>query len=728
MMWQRMMPMGLVICLVVMSTGGGCFAGQKVAVTGIDGDPLIAFAVEDIKQALQQFDFTLVDTHEDLRISFSAYELGMGPQSFRIQKQGNRVISIIYGDSLGAMYGGLDVAEMITLGGGLQAVQEKARKPYVLRRGLKFNIPFDGRTPSYDDTGTAAQENIAVMWDFEFWRNFLDTMARNRYNVLSLWTTHPYPGMVELPQYPEVNFDNVGRVTQPITPQTDNHWQHLDLFDPANTKIIKEISLQDKIKYWTRVFNYAEDRGIEIYMFHWNIFLWNAVGKYGITYDQDNPETIKYLRYVIHEFLKTYPQIDGIGVSAGEHVDRNKHWNIGIEDWLYRTYGLGVLDTLKEDPHRKLRFIFRHLWSDLTKSAAAFAGYDVPFNTSHKYARARLYSTTTSPYLDFEYRDLLGKTKVPCWLNLRNDDLYVHRWGNADYVREFLQNMPRDVMQWEAGFYMGPDSYVWGKEFIAKDPDLAGQWEVDKHWYRFMLWGRLGYDPTLTREYFEQRLKQRFPEANPTLLYDVWADASNIIPQVNRFFFRVNDFQFAPEACASNRGFLTAEDSFFKYPPLMGSGILSVQDYAEAVIKNQPFDGITPMDVADNLDRLAQQTLAGVEKLRYQSHPRKELAATLTDMESMAYLGRYYADKIRGAAELAVFMADKNRREHHQNAVRHFTNAVDDWEAYARVASSQYKPQLLSRSYYMDWWQILDEVKKEVELVKGNMTESSMLP
>jgi hypothetical protein len=95
-----------------------------------------------------------------------------------------------------------------------------------------------------------------------------------------------------------------------------------------------------------------------------------------------------------------------------------------------------------------------------------------------------------------------------------------------------------------------------------------------------------------------------------------------------------------------------------------------------------------------------------------------ELAATLTDMESMAYLGRYYADKIRGAAELAVFRADKNRKQHRQRAVRHLTNAVEEWEAYARIATSQYKPQLFSRSHYMDWWRILEEVKKEAELAR----------
>ena len=48
---------------------------------------------------------------------------------------------------------------------------------------------------------------------------------------------------------------------------------------------------------------------------------------------------------------------------------------------------------------------------------------------------------------------------------------------------------------------------------------------------------------------------------------------------------------------------------------------------------------------------LVQQILAGVSALRFQSYPGKELAATLTDMESIEYLGQYYADKINVLAD-----------------------------------------------------------------------------
>ena len=717
-MQRKMAQSFFVLLATVLAAGSICSGAQNVTITFDENDPRVAFAAGVIKKALADAGYAADAKRAETRIAFEIYETGIGPQGFRIRREGDNVIRVVGGDSCGAMYGGLELAEMIALGGSLDAVQEKARKPYLARRGLKFNIPFDARSPSYDDTGTAAHKNIPVMWEFSFWREFLDTLAQNRYNVLTLWTNHPYPGLLRLEKYPGISYDDVCVLKEPVNLKTDRHFEKFDLLDPDNLKVVKRISLDEKIAFWTKVFDYADDRGIEIYIFHWNIYTFGAKGKHGIDDKPDNPRTIEYMRYCISEFLKTYPQVDGIGVTAGEHVDRSRLKDYGVEQWLWRTYGQGVMDVKKANPEREIRFIFRQHQAKLGPIVDAFKDFDGPFNTGHKYARARLYSTTTSPYLDIEYRQLLEEHKVPCWLNLRNDDIFVYRWGDADYVREFLQNVPRDLMRWEAGFYMGPDGFVWGREFVSTDLALAGELEIDKHWYRFMLWGRLGYDLTLTRDFFEQRLEQRFAEAKPTLLYDTWAAASQIIPQVNHFFFRVNDFQFSPEGCVFTQGFLTV-DAFFQHPPLQGSGILSVQDYASAVIKDRAFDGITPPAVADKLDKTARRTLRGVETLRKTPQLSKELAATLTDMEAMAYLGRYYADKIRGAAALAVFRADSKRRAYHTRAVRHLTNAVEEWQAYAQVSTSQYRAQLFSRTNYMDWWKRLEDVKKEVETVRN---------
>ncbi|MHC4756452.1 MAG: hypothetical protein ACYTBP_15065, partial [Planctomycetota bacterium] len=159
-MERRMTLLFIVLFATALTTRNNCNAKQQIAISFNENDPMVAFAVGDIKRAVIAAGYGVEGSGADLQIVFEIFSTGMGPQAFRIRKEGGNVIRIIGGDSLGAMYGGLELAEMVTLGGGLDAVQEKARKPYLARRGLKFNIPFDVRAPSYDDTGTAAQENI----------------------------------------------------------------------------------------------------------------------------------------------------------------------------------------------------------------------------------------------------------------------------------------------------------------------------------------------------------------------------------------------------------------------------------------------------------------------------------------------------------------------------------------------------------------------------------------
>jgi hypothetical protein len=95
-----------------------------------------------------------------------------------------------------------------------------------------------------------------------------------------------------------------------------------------------------------------------------------------------------------------------------------------------------------------------------------------------------------------------------------------------------------------------------------------------------------------------------------------------------------------------------------------------------------------------------------------------ELEETLNDIESMAYLGRYYADKMRAAAKLAAFREDVRQKHYHAEAVGHLKDAVEEWKSYAAIVSSQYKPQLMARTHYMDWNALLKEVEQEVLTVQ----------
>lgn len=170
---------------------GVCLAFQHQK-TSIDYDhriPQVAFAVSRIEKALTTTPASSVHyKHIALKLLSNAFE----EEAYQIRVLPD-TITIQASDYSGLMYGGLELAEQLSLHG---KANDTRQAPFIKQRGIKINIPLDARTPSYDDTGDAAQKNIREMWSWEFWEPYLDKLAENRYNVLTLWNPHPSPSMI----------------------------------------------------------------------------------------------------------------------------------------------------------------------------------------------------------------------------------------------------------------------------------------------------------------------------------------------------------------------------------------------------------------------------------------------------------------------------------------------------------------------------------------------------
>jgi len=635
-------------------------------------------------------------------------------QGYILRRAGGSTYWVVGADLSGTMYGGLRLAEMIRLD-GLGGVEDTAARPAIPRRGIKFNIPLDARTPSYDDTGDAAQANIVHMWDAAFWREFLDDLARHHYNTLTLWNPHPFPSIVKCPDYPDVALDDVCVTKVPPDHRTHREWRDEKYCRPENLRVVRKMTIDEKIAFWRGVMEHARRRGIDIYWITWNVHTDGATGKYGITPTQTNPKTIAYVRECVRETIKTYPLLAGIGVTAGERMQHRKG-KFAKEKWLWQAYGEGVLDARKAQPGRRVRFLHRCHQSSVRPIAEDFASrYGGDLDLGFKYARAHMYSSPKVPFADGLCRELKAH-KLRCWWNLRNDDIFHFRWGDPDYVREFLANLPPAELT--AGYHMGSDGYVWGRTHSDADPKRRGRMEIRKHWYAFMLWGRLGYEPTLGRALFEKVLADRFPQADAAALYDAWQQASRIIPLVNRFHWRDWDFMWAPEGCLDHRkGFHTIED-FIQTAPMEASGIVSIPDYVRAELAGREPDGIAPTRVAANLRRWADQSRKLVTKLRAGAKDADtELSETLADIEAMGHLGRYYGVKILGALELHASRTSGDARRR-AAAVQHLEAAAEHWQAYAAAATRLYRPQLLARTRRMDWNALLSDVRKDIELAR----------
>ena len=176
-----------------------------------DGEvPQSLFAIDNISKACKSKKIKVMDQDTDKQPALMINMIidpALGFEAYRIDQQENSIV-LAGGDANGLMYAGIDLTEMILLGKDLFAIGSIDQKPYIRHRGLRYNIPLDAGTPSYDDTGDAAQKNIETMWEWDFWKQYLDHMALNRYNLLTIWSLHPYPSWIRVPDYPEVALEN----------------------------------------------------------------------------------------------------------------------------------------------------------------------------------------------------------------------------------------------------------------------------------------------------------------------------------------------------------------------------------------------------------------------------------------------------------------------------------------------------------------------------------------
>jgi hypothetical protein len=651
----------------------------------------IEFGLQELRESLAERSHTL-RAHapdSDDRLVRVQLDSGLPSQGFRITSTG-QTIDITGGDSAGAMYGLLELAEQIRLY-DLNGVIDTAQVPAQERRGIKFNIPLDVRTPTYTESSDTAQHAMIEVWDATFWHELVDRLARHRYNLVSLWNLHPFPSLVRVPEYPDVALDDVRRSTA----KWDEHYplqatgyDSPDIVDHYET--LKVMTIDEKITFWRGVMAYAKDRHVQFYIVTWNIFVNGTDGKYGITDDIHNPNTRDYFRASVRALFDTYPDLAGIGLTTGENMPAASFEE--KEQWAFSTYGLGVLEASRAHPARNITFIHRQHQTRARDIADEFrALIDAPnieFLFSFKYAEAHVMSSTRQPYADRFIEDIPPQRTL--W-TLRNDDNYLFRWGGADFVREFVRGLPAKV---SAGMYYGSDQWVWAREFMSTEPSEPRMLELEKHWFHWLLWGRLAYDPSLGNERLVDLIGARFPRVDPALLFQAWNNAAMIYPLTTGFHWGALDFQWYIEACQSLPGAARTPtgfhdlNRFVSLPPHPGTDNLSIPDHVAAQTAGISAAGTSPLQVAEKLIGHAEAALSAADRI--DASGDRELRRTLEDIRAQAYLGSHYAHKIRAATALA-FLRETLDVRHREVLESELGLAAHHWRRYTATAEALYR-------------------------------------
>ncbi|MBP7402283.1 MAG: hypothetical protein KBA30_06675 [Clostridia bacterium] len=657
-------------------------------------------------------------------------------------EQGYRLVSgpdgtfTLGGDPDGCLYGLLDLAHALEAGAPLPAGVDA---PAVRYRGIKFNIPLDARTPSYSDASDSAWANIPHMWDMAFWERLLDFLASEKYNVVSLWSLHPFPSMVRVPGYEAVALEDVKRTREPVFGASTMGFGTYSRRYSRELETVRRMTMDEKIAFWRAVMRYGADRGIAFYIITWNVFVYGTEGNpYGIDDRMDNPVTRDYFRRSVAALIETYPLLAGIGVTAGERmsIGRDAEGDVARDvRWLAETYGVGITDAVG-DGGRPFRLIHRQHFSGAREILQAFEGLPATLDLSFKYSQAHMYSSTRPAFGNAFFASLPEGCKT--WLTVRNDDLYMMRWGGTGFAREYLANMPLELVR---GILIGPDGYTIGRDCLERGgpaPADAGtenppRLVLERQWYREAVWGRLMYDPALPDAHFEDLLRLRLgcSREDAAKMFRLCETVSRVIPLVNTVHWHDFDFQNYPEANVSLERSNTALHvgrrllfhdihDYLLTPAQPGTGALGVEAAVGLELRGlPPPDGaILPDAVARELAERADGALRMLDGWPADG-TGDEMCALAEDARCMALLGRFFSLKLACALEtLRTYYAlpgsDASR------AIALGREAADAYETYARKISARYRPQRLARmhGWQVDVMALCEDARADAEAVR----------
>lgn len=649
---------------------------------------------------------------ESLGIAGS-FEDALGAEGFRIVRPGKSsgpALAVIAADDRGAMYGLLDLAEQVRSTGSLEKASPRTASARFPFRAVKFNLPY----ASYRQHESLRQHE-AVCRDLEFWREFLDAMARNRFNTLTLWSLHPFHYMIRPKNYPEA----------------------CDLSDSE---------LAEWQTFWRKLFAMAKERGIDTYLVDWNVFVSPAFAeKHGVAQysrdwgyfgDADRSEIVqRYNRECVTQVIDEYDDLAGLGVSLGERMGGMTPAE--RERWILDTVVAGM-----RQAKRKARLIHRvpfsaNLGSGGSTDASteqmtrqALESIDLPgpiwveakFNWSHGHSTPELVQVHGGKISD-AYWNPPSKNYRVAWM-ARNEDFFCLRWGEPDFIRRHIaQNGPDYV----GGYFVGSECYIPAANYFTRGGrEGSPRWAFQRQWLFYMLWGRLLYDPATPDEVFRAEFQRRYGPAGQNLL-EAYTLASRMPLRLASLYKSSWDFTLYSEGFMAPSPILNqtkGRSAFISVDHLIEQPVLdpryvSIKQYVEAGGgKEFADDRITPPRLAEMLEADGRRALSLVASI---SANDPVLVEEVGDVKAWAHLSLYFAEKLRGGVALCEFRRN-NQPGQRQQAIAHLEKAAKHWDDLIAVTEPLYREMplvhLSGRDVNFHWSKLRGDVAQDTEIAR----------
>jgi hypothetical protein len=659
-------------------------APPKVALLTGELAPPAQHGLDKLRTALLTAGIQVIptDDHADYVIRL-AQSPTLGPEALTIQRatyQGKPAVTLTGGDAVGLMYAALDTAERISWSttNPFQYIREVSEQPYIADRGISMysmqRAYFESR-----------------LYDARYWTLYFDMLAADRINNFIVifgyenggFMAPLYPYFFNVPEYPGVEF--VG-----LTPQQQ----------ARNTASFKAM------------IRIAHERGIAVTAGIWDHIYRGGVQGGGIPGASENAgkrtpglvwgvtadNLAGYTKAALKRFLEVFPEVDAIQFRM--------HDESGLKRDEIQPFWHDVFASIQQS-HPKLRLDLRAKGlPDAVINDAVDLGLNAKISTKYWMEQMGLPFHPTHINVQDQrnrrhgYADLLRypQNYRVHWQLWTGGTARLLLWGDPDYVRRFASSVRLyDGNSFEVNEMLA--TKMLGEPADEKPLDILKpayryyDYEFERYWHFYRVWGRLTYRPNANSDVWEHEFITRFgPQAAPHVMKGLHL-ASQVLPRIVAASYLYSNFPTTRGWAEMNR-----QGSLPQYANEQGSDIqqfMNVRDEAKSILQGTDTAMRRPEETSDWFTNTAanidEEIMWAEKAIGRKWSP--EFGSTITDLKILAGLARYHSIRLLGGVRYNLYKQTGDLDEF-DTAISAERTALQAWDDIAAAAGDLYNSDL----------------------------------
>ena len=600
----------------------------------------------------------------------------------KTQSQGEPVWVIAGADDRGLMYAELDVADRI-------GWAEDGRAPLSELRETVEKPDAPERAISIYTMNRAYWESR--FYDEAYWTRYLDTLAQNRFNSLVVifgyenggFLAPCYPYFFDVPEFPGVRM--VG---------------------------IKPDEQERNLKSLKRLIKMAHDRGISFTVGIWDHIYRGGVQAGGVPGAQRIPtqptpglvwgvtteNLLPYTTAALTKFVRLVPEVDAIQFRM--------HDESGLKNSEQRQFWQSIFRVMKQHAPQ-MRFDARAKGlPDAVIDDGLALGVNLRITT--KYWMEQMGMPFHPTHINREdqfnrrhgYADMLRyprQYKIH-WRLWNGGPSRVLLWGDPDYARRFVASTHLyDGDGFEVNEPLATKMEAQphdAKPFELLNPKYRYyDYEFERYWHFFQVFGRIGYNPQTPEEVFEREFQRRLGKDAGPALEKALHRASWILPRIVAACYPYSYFPMTRGWAEKQR--LGDLPTYAKAEGSDTEQFASFDEEARNLIEGGETAKTRPGETSRWFEQAANDILVNVRlaELSIGDRRGKEFHSTVTDLKMLASLALFHAWRIPAAVNYRLFERTQDAKAL-DAAVADERRAIDAWRAMVGAAGDYYTDDL----------------------------------